>query len=146
MQKRSPPSAVIVLAVLTILVGIFFVAGGGDFLMFGIRQGDPILGFMGVLVLLFGISAIIVGDGFRKGTPGSRKRGVLIAAVIGILSVLQVDVSSSISVSVNIISRGSLIGVAISLVMIYYLTRYDVEVYLSRDSIISDGRLSRSNP
>ena len=128
MENRSRPTGVIVLAVLAILGGLIFLGGGGGLLFNGFSSQDPVMGLIGLGDLFIGTVALMTGVGFLNARPWSRILGFALSLVALVASGLVVSFGTHEGLSFQY--QGLFYGVPVAIIMVYYLTRYDVEAYL----------------
>jgi zinc-ribbon domain len=129
MQPKPPrPTGVTILGVLSILGGLAGLGGGA--LLLGLSGvvaatypgGAGVVAAIGALLLIIGILELVYGIGFFGG-----KGWAWTLAMIG--SVLNIVVGIA---SIAIGSVGSVFGLIISLLILYYLTRPHVKAYFGK--------------
>ena len=129
-QRRTGAT---ILAVIQFIVAFFAVSGGllafagGVFLGF---TGSVFLGaianIIGAVFLVLGLASLVIGWGFWTGKGWAWFLGMLFA-LIGILTSL---------VSVALGTAGSIVGLLLNAVIVYYLTRPHVKFFFGKGSAL----------
>jgi len=118
-QPRTRPTGVTILAVLTLLGGIFFLIFAAIVLavgtMFGFLPG-AILGGVGAALIVFALISFAVTYGMWTGTKWAWWLGIIVA-ILDVISIISFNV----------------IGLIIGLVMLYYLTRPHVKLWFHEE-------------
>ena len=161
-QKKNRPIGVTILAILAIISGILLLISGlalmgsGALISFtsttsisndsnGFQSVGPFIGMIllvtGIALLIIGIGYLVVSYGLLKGKKWAWK----VTIVLTILSI-AVQVISGITNSILTISitnessavaaglMGQIIGIAINLVILYYLYRPHVKAFFGKSS------------
>jgi uncharacterized membrane protein HdeD (DUF308 family) len=111
-KQKHRPLGVTIIAILTIIGGIIFLASGLVLLIVGI----------GIVLLALGIAYLVMAYGLWKG-KGWAWTITLILSVIGIILGI---------VSIAVGNIGAIIGIIISGVVIYYLYRPNVKAFFGK--------------
>lgn len=116
--RMQRPTGVTILSVLEVIGGIALLLGGVGLTFVGAFV-DPtgLLAALGVVLLLLGVACFVVAFGLWNGT---------IAFALSILSII----TSAVSIVGSLGS--SILGLLVSLVIIYYLTRPYVRAYFGK--------------
>jgi 4-amino-4-deoxy-L-arabinose transferase-like glycosyltransferase len=122
-QLRPRPTGVTVLAVLAVLAGIFSVASG--VLLSAISP------LASVLLLANGIFDFVLAIGYLGGNGWAWVLGI----VFGVINIAGSFIEIAIRLSSNII------GIIISIITIYYLTRPHVKVFFERGPTLASANL-----
>jgi len=127
--SKQRPTGAAILAVIQFIVAFFAVSGGllalagGAFLGF---TGNVFLGaianILGAVFLVLGLISFVIGWGFWTGKGWVWFLGMLFA-LIGILTSL---------VSVALGTAGSIVGLLLNALIVYYLTRLHVKVFFGK--------------
>jgi uncharacterized membrane protein HdeD (DUF308 family) len=113
MESRiNRPLGVTIIAVLTAIGGIIFLASGAALLLIGI----------GIIFLALGIAYLVMAYGLWTGKPWAWTI-TLILSVIGIILA---------GISISFGNIGSILSIIIHAVVIYYLYRPNVKVYFGK--------------
>jgi zinc-ribbon domain len=120
--RGTRPTGVTILAVLEILGGLALLAGGALLAVVGAIAGSGLIGGAGGILVILGLLSFVVTYGLWTG-KGWAWRIALILSVVGIIF-------GAISIAEGL--TGSVIGIIINLVVIYYLTRPYVRAYFGR--------------
>lgn len=113
MESRiNRPLGVTIIAVLTAIGGIIFLASGAVLLLIGI----------GIIFLALGIAYLVMAYGLWIGKPWAWTI-TLILSVIGIILAV---------ISISFGNIGSILSIIIHAVVIYYLYRPNVKVYFGK--------------
>ena len=117
------------MAVLTILGGLIFLGGGGQLLYFGFTFGDLVMDLVGLGDLFLGILTVMTGVGFLNARPWSRILGFALSLAVLVASGLVVSIGRTNS-GLSFGPSGLFYGVPYAIIMVYFLTRYNVQAYL----------------
>jgi hypothetical protein len=113
MESRiNRPLGVVIIAVLTAIGGIIFLASGAVLLLIGI----------GIIFLALGIVFLVMAYGLWNGKPWAWTI-TLILSVIGIILAI---------ISISFGNIGSILSIILHGVVIYYLYRPNVKVYFGK--------------
>ena len=151
MQPKPPrPTGVTILGVLAILGGIFGLLGGGLLIGLGaligtlaasadisnaiavsgypglsaldVSQVGVIIMILGAVILLLGIMTLAVGIGFFGGKGWAWTLGIIVSVINVVLSIVQIAFGS----------YGSIIGLIIGGLILYYLMRPHVKTFFGK--------------
>ena len=137
MENSSRPAGIIVLAVLTILGGLIFLGGGIGLAFSGFTTGYPILGLVGLGDLVLGVLTLMTGVGFLDAKSWSRMLGFVLSLVALVASGLVVNLGTREGLSFG---PGLACGVPYAIIMVYFLTRYNVQAYLQHGKALVQDR------
>jgi hypothetical protein len=121
-MKGARPTGITILAVLEILGGLALLLGGAGLAIVGAVLGSGLVAALGGLSVILGLVSFVVAYGLWTGRPWAWT----IALVLGGINVLLGIVSIASG------GYGSVFGLLISLIIIYYLTRPHVRVYFGK--------------
>lgn len=113
-MERSRPIGITIIAILMIISGILFLIGGIGFVAF-----IPVLGS---IIIAVGIASLAVAWGLLKGKGWAWIVTLIITGVSFILNAISIATG-------NI---GSIVGIIINGIIIYYLYRPNVKSYFGR--------------
>jgi uncharacterized membrane protein (DUF2068 family) len=122
LSRGSRPTGITILAVLEILGGLALLAGGALLIAVGAIAGSGLVSGAGGILIILGLLSFVVTYGLWTG-KGWAWRIALILSIVGI-------VFGAVSIAEGL--TGSIIGIIINLIVIYYLTRPYVRAYFGR--------------
>src|SRR6266705_2522161 len=142
-QKPARPTGVTILAIISILVGVGFLAFGGLLLAaaaivstldlsatypqlasYNLTSATigAILGIFGAVILILGLLDLVLGIGFLGGKGWAWTLGMIVA----VLNIV-VDIPS-----IYLFGAGSAFGLIIAIIILYYLTRPRVKAFFGK--------------
>jgi hypothetical protein len=146
--RPQRPLGVSIIAVLVAIGGIFFVLGGIGLLVFagfltnmamtgGIPSNLPVTtgfvfaasGAIAALLIIFGLIYILLSWGFWSGKGWAWTVGVIFLILGVILDLVSLSVA-------GVLGIGSLVGLLINVLILYYLFRPHVKAYFGKGSVV----------
>jgi hypothetical protein len=146
-KEKKRPTGVTILAILQIIIAILFLLGSFGMFMVAalanveevrdeigkeapdwvVDNATPFFGALGAIFLILAIVGFVLGYGYLKGIGWAWTLGIIIA-VISIIG----DIIEPITDRSSDALGGSIIGIIISLIIIYYLTRPHVKTFFGK--------------
>ena len=120
---RGPrPTGITILAILEILGGLALLLGGAGLALVGAVAGFGLAAGLGGVLFILGFGSFVVAFGLWNGRPWAWT----IARALSVINII----TSGISIASG--GFGSIFGLLIALIIIYYLTRPHVRVYFGK--------------
>ncbi len=120
---RGPrPTGITILAILEVLGGLALLLGGAGLAFLGTFVGSGLAAGLGGVLFILGVLSFVVAYGLWNGRPWAWT----VALALSVINII----TSGVSIASGITS--SIVGLVISLIIIYYLTRPHVRVYFGK--------------
>jgi uncharacterized membrane protein (DUF2068 family) len=121
-MREHRPTGITILAVLEVIGGLALLLGGAGSLAGGAIIGSGGLAGLGAVLLILGLVSFAVAYGLWTG----RGWAWTVALILSIISVIINGVSIAFG------NYGSIVGLIIALIIIYYLTRPHVKAFFGK--------------